>query len=122
MLHIISNYKASDFTRYIEMLRTDGAGVMAIIPQTGELMETDNLGYLIRRILPVHRSCLSLTDRAYGCFLLCDKWGNIYYYQWNTTREGKYTLFILRGTPTGETYSNGEPVYRYHGIFTRGAD
>lgn len=122
MLHIISNYKPSDFTRYIDLLHQDGARVIAIIPQTGELFEGDDLGYLVRKILPVHRSCLSLIDQAYGCFLIADTWCNIYYYQWDSTREGKYTLFILRGTPTGETYNNGEPIYRYKGIFTRGCD
>ena len=120
MLHVISNYTPSYFQKYIQMLRDDGCKVIAIIPQTGELLEGDNLGHLIRDVLPVHRSCLSLMDRAYGCFLIADIWGNIYYYQWDTDRDGKYDLFILRGTLTGETYRNGEPVYRYKGIFTRG--
>lgn len=122
MLHVISNYKPSDFARYIDMVREDGYKFIAILPQIGTILESDDMSYLINDRLPWFRSDLSLMDKAYGCFLIADKWGNIYYYQWDSTREGKYTLFILRGTPTGETYKNGEPVYRYKGIFTRGQD
>lgn len=90
-MYNLSNYPVSFCRRFVERCKEDCVNFTAYIPQTGELLQTASLRDLFL-IFPSHlKYALDDKYQRNGCFVVADRWGNIYYWCFSGTNR-----FILR--------------------------
>ena len=116
-MYTVSDYTPHQIKALVEICRKTGSRHVAWSPYNGEYYFSESergLLYLFKTVFPSIRKRLDIKDQVFGCFLVVDCWGNVYYYSWDSP-----AIRIFRGVPTGEI-RNGLPQYDWHCVQVRG--